>query len=564
MREHRERQVSILLVDDQQAELAALEATLSRLGQNLVRAQGGREALRILLQQDFAVILLDVLMPDTDGFETARLIRERDRTSRTPIIFLTGLQQGELPLFQAYSLGAVDYLLKPFEPEILRSKVSVFVDLARKTEQVRRAAEALGEAQRRQHEQELQEAHRKFEAERLRAQRETLREQMDVSLDQRRWLEAILEAMPTPLALLDPVEEEVVFANRAARALAGGALIQSGPPQPGVTLSDTRGRRLVGGELPTDRAMRGEQLGGVQVNFAGPGVVGSLLAYSDRLGAMHGHPETVLLTLLDVSDLKKVEADLKTAVRTREDFLAVASHELLTPLTALRFEVANAIRSWNRAEAASAPRDHALDYLRTMERSIGRLTRLSNYLLDVSRIEAGKLLLERSTFDLAELAQEVVLRYRDELRAAGCTATVVADGAVVGCWDKTRLDQTVTNLLTNAIKYAPGKAIDLEVKKKGQSASLVVRDHGDGIAPERRERIFRKFERSAEPSDGQGFGLGLWIVHQIVSRHGGTVEAVSESGVGTTFSIVLPLETADADARAGVGSRPTPTPTPTL
>jgi signal transduction histidine kinase len=122
----------------------------------------------------------------------------------------------------------------------------------------------------------------------------------------------------------------------------------------------------------------------------------------------------------------------------------------------------------------------------------------------------------------------------------------------------------VNNLLTNAIKYAPGKAIDLEVKKKGQSASLVVRDHGDGIAPERRERIFRKFERSAEPSDGQGFGLGLWIVHQIVSRHGGTVEAVSESGVGTTFSIVLPLETADADARAGVGSRPTPTPTPTL
>src|SRR5271170_7491982 len=96
--------VNILLVDDQSAELAALEATLARLDQNLVRAQGGREALRILLQQDFAVILLDVIMPETDGFETARLIRERDRSSRTPIIFLTGLQQGELPLFKAYSL----------------------------------------------------------------------------------------------------------------------------------------------------------------------------------------------------------------------------------------------------------------------------------------------------------------------------------------------------------------------------------------------------------------------------------------------------------------------------
>ena len=147
--------VNILLVDDQPAELAALEATLERLDQNLVRAQGGREALRVLLQQDFAVILLDVMMPQPDGFETARLIRERDRSARTPIIFLTGLQQGELPLFRAYSLGAVDYLVKPFEPEILRSKVSVFVDLAMKTQQMRRALEALAEAQRRQHEQDL-------------------------------------------------------------------------------------------------------------------------------------------------------------------------------------------------------------------------------------------------------------------------------------------------------------------------------------------------------------------------------------------------------------------------
>jgi signal transduction histidine kinase/CheY-like chemotaxis protein len=564
MTEPEDHQVGILLVDDQQAELAALEATLERLGQRLVRARSGREALRILLQQDFAVILLDVMMPETDGFETAKLIRERGRSSRTPIIFLTGLQQGELPLFQAYALGAVDYLLKPFEPDILRSKVSVFVDLALKTEQVRRSAEALGEAQRRQHEQDLQEERRKFETERLRAQRETLREQMDASLEQRRWLEAILEAMPTPLALLDPVERQMVFANRAARSLAGGALIEWGPPKPGLTVSDAHGRRLVEGELPADRAMRGEQLGGVQVNFSGPGAVGSLLAYSDRLGAMHGHPETVLLTLLDVSDLKKVEADLKAAVRNREDFLAVASHELLTPLTALRFEVANAIRSWNRADAARAPREHAIDYLRTMERSIGRLTRLSNYLLDVSRIEAGKLLLERSAFDLGELVREVVRRYQDELLGAGCTATVIAEEPVVGRWDKTRLDQTVTNLLTNAIKYAPGKPIELELKSTEQTVSLVVRDHGDGIAPARRERIFRKFERSAEPSDGQGFGLGLWIVHQIVSRHGGTVEAVSESGVGTVFTVVLPREAAEADPRARLGSRPTPTPTPSL
>ncbi len=563
MADRDDRRVSILLVDDQPAELAALEATLARLGQNLVSAQGGREALRILLQQDFAVILLDVIMPETDGFETARLIRERDRSSRTPIIFLTGLQQGELPLFKAYSLGAVDYLLKPFEPEILRSKVSVFVDLALKTEQVRHSAAALAEAQRLQHEQALQDARQGFEAERLRAQRELLQTQMNATLDQQRWLEAILEAMPTPLALLDPVARQTVFANRAARTIAGGTLIEAGALPPAFKLTDAHGRRLREGDLlPADRAMNGEQLAGVQINFDGPGGVGSLLAYSDRLGAMHGHPETVLLTLLDVSDLKKVEADLKAAVRTREEFLAVASHELLTPLTALRLEVTNAIRSWSRHDVNASPRDHALGYLRKMEASASRLTRLSNYLLDVSRIEAGKLMLERSSFDLAELVREVVGRHGDELLAAGCAASVAAAEPVVGRWDKARLDQALTNLLTNAIKYAPGKPIELEVTSKSNEAQLVVRDHGDGIPADRRARIFRKFERAGEPIEGQGFGLGLWIVHQIVSRHGGSIEAVSETGVGTAFTLVLPREESADVARRMRASRPTPTPTP--
>ncbi|MBL8950338.1 MAG: response regulator, partial [Myxococcaceae bacterium] len=126
-------QVDILLVDDQAAGLLSLEATLEPLGQRLHRAQSGREALRALLDRDFALILLDVVMPGLDGFETARLIRERERSAETPIIFLTGLSETGLPRLRAYSMGAVDYLVKPYEPEVLRSKVSVFVDLARKS-----------------------------------------------------------------------------------------------------------------------------------------------------------------------------------------------------------------------------------------------------------------------------------------------------------------------------------------------------------------------------------------------------------------------------------------------
>ncbi|PYS96092.1 MAG: hybrid sensor histidine kinase/response regulator [Acidobacteria bacterium] len=147
--------VSILLVDDEPANLDALEAILGDLDESLVRADSGREALRRLLKQDFAVILMDVRMPGMDGFETAVLIRERQRSTYTPIIFLTAAFADETHAARGYSLGGVDYIVKPFEPDILRSKVAVFVELARKTEIVRRQSELLRSVEKREHEKEL-------------------------------------------------------------------------------------------------------------------------------------------------------------------------------------------------------------------------------------------------------------------------------------------------------------------------------------------------------------------------------------------------------------------------
>src|SRR5581483_2386079 len=144
--------VNILLVDDLPSNLLALEAVLEGLGQNLVKARSGTEALRCLLDDDFALILLDVQMPGLDGLETAALIRSRERSRHTPIIFLTGFERTEVQMFKGYSLGAVDYLVKPLVPEVLRSKVSVFVDLYQKTEQVKRQADLLRETQQREHE----------------------------------------------------------------------------------------------------------------------------------------------------------------------------------------------------------------------------------------------------------------------------------------------------------------------------------------------------------------------------------------------------------------------------
>src|SRR6478672_6908132 len=139
--------VNILLVDDQPANLVALEAMLQSLGQNLIKAESGREALKWLLTNDCAVILLDVKMPEMDGFETAALIRERDRSRHTPILFLTAADTSQAQAVRGYAVGAVDYLVKPVLPEFVRSKVAVFVELAKKNELLRRQAKLLAESE---------------------------------------------------------------------------------------------------------------------------------------------------------------------------------------------------------------------------------------------------------------------------------------------------------------------------------------------------------------------------------------------------------------------------------
>lgn len=321
--------VSLLLVDDQPENLLALEATLAPLGQRLVTARSGREALRHLLTQDFAVILLDVVMPDMDGIETAQLIRERERSRSTPLIFLTGMSRGPQPALRGYEMGAVDYLLKPFEPVVLRAKVSVFVELFRKAELVRRQAEALREAQQREHARELLEAQRRMEAERLRSESHR---------NQQRWLEAVLAALPMPLALVERGSGRTLLANRAAQGLAGGSLAYS---EARALHADARfrgadGRRLDEDVLPLSRAARGEVFQGLAVEWEVGGQRGSVLAYSERLPRMHGRPETVLLALMDVTALRATASQDWLPLRVTEHLATLeARGEDTAPLTRL-------------------------------------------------------------------------------------------------------------------------------------------------------------------------------------------------------------------------------------
>jgi len=227
------------------------------------------------------------------------------------------------------------------------------------------------------------------------------------------------------------------------------------------------------------------------------------------------------------------------AVRARDDFLSIASHELRTPLTPLRLQTQVLRRLLE--SGGPAPRDRLASSLDTLERQTGRLERLVADLLDVSRISAGKLTLQREQVDLGEVAREVVERY-----AGGATGRIsVSTASVTGRWDRTRLEQVATNLLVNAIKYGEGNSIDVIVQRGPERAVLLVRDRGIGIAPADAKRIFGRFERAASASSFGGLGLGLYIAEQIVRAHGGSISVESAGpGQGSTFQVELPIDDA--------------------
>ena len=512
--------VNILLVDDQPENLLALEAILGDLG-NLVRANSGQEALRYLLNQDFAVILMDVQMPGMDGFETATLIRTRNRSRHVPIIFLTAFSASDQLMFKGYALGAVDYLFKPIDSSILISKVTVFVDLFKKTEAVQRQA----------------------------AQMVAMNEDLRQSEERFRSLSA---CSPVGIFVVDSAGH-CTYANPRFQAICGLTEAQSLASGwfPSVCSEDQERAIAQWQTYVCEGSSYSEELRFDTTDDQAPrwmhvrsspmlsaqgellGYVGTIEDITERIQAEETRAEMLR------EQIARQEAE--AASRMKDEFLAVLSHELRTPLNSM-LGWARLLRSKKMDETSVARA------LATIERNAEAQSRLIEDILDTSKIIRGKLQLDYCAVNLTHVVEIAIDSVRPQANEKAIQLIAPIDQPASKVWgDPVRLQQVILNLLTNAIKFTPHEGtveVKLEKRLNEEFVQLQVIDTGVGIDSDFLPRVFDRF-RQADSSTTRSFGglgLGLAIVRHLVELTQGTIRAESPGeGKGSTFTVVLPL-----------------------
>jgi signal transduction histidine kinase/DNA-binding response OmpR family regulator len=549
-----EGRASILIVDDKPEKLLALEVALSDLQQRTVRAASGREALRHLLNEEFAVILLDINMPDMDGFEVASLVRQRPSLQHIPIIFITSYGD-ETHMARGYSLGAVDYIHTPVIPEILRSKVSVFVELHHKTAQVHRQSENL----------------------RRRA-------------TQMQKLAAASMAINSAVA----VEQMLQMVTNSARDIIGSdqchALLTADPdavnrrPRTASSFSDKYAKwrdqpskiesagSLVIAQAPSATRLNGRELHEhpdweMLSEMKLPPLEGGLLAapFTDRAGknlgmilltgcakdSFTGDDEALLMQLAQITSIavqNAVFARERETNRLKDEFLATLSHELRTPL--------NAIVGWTQLLRMGELPDDMAHGLDVIDRNVKAQSKLIEDLLDVSRIITGKMRLNLRDVMLSPIVRAAIDAIRPAAEAKHVELAVELAPNVRASADPDRLQQVAWNLLSNAVKFTPANGrVSISLERINSHVQIRVADTGQGIDPEFVRFVFDRFRQadSGTTRMHSGLGIGLNIVRHITELHGGAVEAYSAGlGKGSVFTVTLPLSAAPA----GVSPQP--------
>jgi signal transduction histidine kinase len=535
--------VDILVVDDLQEKLLVFKTVLEELNQNLVFVRSGTEALREVLTREFAVILLDVNMPDIDGFETATLIRRYKRSAHTPIIFITAYAD-EIQTARGYSLGAVDYILSPVVPEVLRSKVRVFVELQVLQRRIARQADA-------------RVAHAAAEAALSVAEESTRRSaflselshELSGLLDLRVGMQRLLAMVVPRLArgatvVLMGDDAQVVRAatsregEAAASELSADELLATDRHRIADALQSTHLEGSTGAQAYPLRD--GERVLGVLLLTGEPSALGLAVLDEVAIRAAIAFAAARLYQSLqeEIQERRRAEARLEEANKRKDEFLAMLSHELRNPLA----PIGNAVEIIRRLGGHDAKLMWATDIT---DRQLRQLTRLVDELLDVARIGQGKIVLQSAPLELTALVSQCLDMQRAALSARRQTLTQAMPGTPV--WihgDGARMQQVINNLLSNANKYTPeGGSVHVAVTLEPRLEVLTVRDNGMGIESDLLPRVFDLFEQGKRALDRNqgGLGVGLTLVQRLVKLHDGHVEAHSAGvGQGAEFRVYLP------------------------
>jgi PAS domain S-box-containing protein len=528
MSEH--EKVNILMVDDQPAKLLSYEVILSELGENLIKAGSGREALEHLLKTDIAVVLMDVSMPEIDGFELADLIRQHPRYQKTAIIFISAVHLTDLDQVKGYARGAVDYISVPVIPELLRAKVSIFAELYRKTQQLEWLNHEL--------EQRVVERTAAWQASmvRLRESEESFRAIFDnagIGI-------SVLDQEARMLRVNATMQEMFGYSEGEALNMALSALTH-----PDDVMSDSVAFQDVCAGL-LDRY----QIEKRYYRKDGQLLWGRFTATSIKDTA--GQPHYVIGMLEDITERKQAEEELQrraTALqwlntelehsnRELDAFAYIASHDLKEPLRGLHH-----FSQFLLEDHADRLTEDGVDKLRTLMRLTQRMGSLLESLLRYSYLGRTELAMEE--IDIHKVVEETVELLAARLHASKVDVRIPARLPSVQA-DRVYVGEIFNNLIVNAIKYNDKAEkwveIGCEASHEGSTQSPVfyVRDNGIGIALQHHEAIFRIFRRlHGREEYGGGTGAGLTIVRKIVERHGGRIWLVSQPGMGSTFYFTL-------------------------
>lgn len=531
--------VNILLVDDRQDKLLALSAILAPLGQNLMEARSGKEALRLLLKNEFAVILMDVSMPTMDGFETAALIRKRPASEHTPIIFVTSIGNSPTQMYQGYSLGAVDYILTPIVPEVLRAKVGVFVELWRKTEHIKQQAERLLEVEEAEHRSRLAEAQDRLEAETKRNRFFTL------SLDM-----LGIGDFEGHLLQVNPAWEKVLgYSEDQLKRVTPAHLVHPDD----FPMIIEQAKLLKSGIAAEYFEVRCKHKDGSYrwIGWTAAPFPAEKLIYIFGRNVTARREAEEKVKHLNVELEKRVDA-LTEVNRELETFNYSISHDLRAPLRSMS-GFAQALMDGEAQKLGT----QGADYVRRIANSAKRMDTLLQDLLEYSRV--ARVSMSLAAVDLDSVVTEILSLREREIQEKQAQIEVKSPLGTVRAHLPT-VQQILANLVDNGLKFvSPGKlphlciwteelvGTDLFAKMATNGFAdktalrIWIEDNGIGIEKEFHEKIFGLFERLHPSHAFPGTGLGLAIVRKGVERMGGRVGLESQPRQGSRFWVDLPV-----------------------